>query len=292
MKIFISWSGARSKHIATALRDWLPSVIQSVSPFISSQDILKGARGNVQIAKELETAAVGIICLTPENLNAPWILFEAGALSKLSSAYVCTYLHELEPSDISQPLGQFQHTNSTREDTLSLVQTINNELPDGTGLEPERLRDAFEIWWKKLEVQIKAVPSKPDEEVSPPERTEEDKIDEMLQMIRKLSDAKVNRPATLASALGMSIEHDEMTSTKPYCQFEVDLTKVSKTKRLALMNRLKKHPNVFDVRRVNEADFYIFEVAGHSMPESATAVGEIKALLQTVGVWYKIHDLR
>lgn len=187
MKVFISWSGTRSKHIATALRDWLPNVLQSVRPFISSQDILKGARGNVQITKELETAAIGIICLTPENLLAPWILFEAGALSKLSSAYVCTYLYDLDPSDISPPLGQFQHTKSTKEETFALVQTINAELPDGTGLDADRLKDAFDVWWKKLQSQLKSVPDKPDDEASPPERSEDDKVDEMLQLLRKLS---------------------------------------------------------------------------------------------------------
>ena len=32
MKVFVSWSGSRSKAIATALSGWLPLVIQSVEP--------------------------------------------------------------------------------------------------------------------------------------------------------------------------------------------------------------------------------------------------------------------
>ena len=82
MKVFISWSGERSRSIAEALREWLPDVIQAVKPWLSAEDIDKGARWSSDLAHELEDAHVGVICLTPENLEEPWIHFEAGALSK------------------------------------------------------------------------------------------------------------------------------------------------------------------------------------------------------------------
>src|SRR5688572_19220319 len=109
MEVFLSWSGERSKAVAETLSVWLGQVIQAVDPWISS-DIEKGARWNPEIAARLEQSRVGIICLTKENLDAKWILFESGALSKTKDAYVCTLLLDIDPSDVEQPLGQFQHT--------------------------------------------------------------------------------------------------------------------------------------------------------------------------------------
>lgn len=81
MLVFLSWSGSRSKAVAETFSKWIVQVIQAVEPWISS-DIEKGARWNSEVAARLEQSRVGIICLTKENLDAKWILFESGALSK------------------------------------------------------------------------------------------------------------------------------------------------------------------------------------------------------------------
>jgi hypothetical protein len=61
-----------------------------------------------------ETSNSGVICVTPENLNSPWVLFEAGALAKaMQGAKVIPLLFDLEFSDISGPLAQFQAKNAT-----------------------------------------------------------------------------------------------------------------------------------------------------------------------------------
>jgi hypothetical protein len=92
--VFISWSGDRSEKMAAALYSWLPMVLQSAKPWMSKEDIEKGSRGLDEIGKALDAMSVGIICLTPENVEKPWILFEAGALSKAmgEKTRVCPYL--------------------------------------------------------------------------------------------------------------------------------------------------------------------------------------------------------
>jgi hypothetical protein len=49
---------------------------------MSAEEIGKGERWSINLAKELESSNFGLVCLTPENVNAPWLHFEAGAILK------------------------------------------------------------------------------------------------------------------------------------------------------------------------------------------------------------------
>lgn len=149
MKIFISWSGKESLSIAKALKEWIPNVIQIAEPYVSAEDIDKGSRWASDISKELDDSSFGIICLTKGNINAPWINFEAGALSKkVDKSKVSPFLFNIKPSEVTGPILQFQHTNSNdKEDVLRLMQSINKQ---ASFLTPERLEVAFEHWWPNL----------------------------------------------------------------------------------------------------------------------------------------------
>ncbi len=183
MKVFISWSGERSQEVAKVLHDWLPKVIQAIKPWMSAADIDKGARWSTDIALELKEAKVGIICLTPENLEAPWILFEAGALSKtLEMTYVCPYLIQVEPSGIKGPLVQFQTTKSNKNDTRKLMSTINQALKEGA-LPEGRLNEAFEKWWPELEQYLEKIS---DTQVKrKPQRDQREILEEILELTRE-----------------------------------------------------------------------------------------------------------
>ena len=88
MKVFISWSGEFSRKAAESLSKWIQIIIQTVDVFYSPDDIEKGENWNNRLSEELEQSNFGIICLTPENIKAPWILFETGALSKATNSRV------------------------------------------------------------------------------------------------------------------------------------------------------------------------------------------------------------
>ncbi len=155
MKVFISWSGECSKRIALIFRDWLPTVIQAIEPFVSSEDIEKGTRWNTDIAQELKDSSFGLICVTKDNLDSQWLNFEAGALSKsINNTYVAPLLFNVKPSDLkNSPISQFQATSFSKDDMKRLIETLNSAT--GNLLNPVRLDKAFELCYPELEKCIK-----------------------------------------------------------------------------------------------------------------------------------------
>jgi len=109
MKIFISWSGEHSREVAKALKEWLPYVIQETAPWMSEHDIDAGVRWSQRLAQVLEESAFGVVCLLADNQKAPWVLFEAGALSKsVKESRLIPYLIGMSAGDVEPPLSQFQ----------------------------------------------------------------------------------------------------------------------------------------------------------------------------------------
>ena len=129
MKVFISWSGVTSHNVAMVLRDYFPIVIQSIEPYVSSEDIDKGARWNNEISKELEQCQFGILCITKDNREAPWLLFEAGALAKnIDISRVTPFLFGVEDEDLPPPLRQFQTTKYIEGDVKKMIHSLKSRL--------------------------------------------------------------------------------------------------------------------------------------------------------------------
>ena len=166
MKVFISWSGEVSHKVAKVFRDWLPYVIQCVNPYVSSEDIDKGSRWSTDIAAELEESAYGILCVTRDNLEAPWLNFEAGALGKsVDKSRVSPFLFRVKRSEVNGPVLQFQSTIQEREELFKLVKSINAACGDDS-LDESRLEKVFEVWWPELEVGLSNIDGE-DVEVRP-----------------------------------------------------------------------------------------------------------------------------
>jgi hypothetical protein len=182
MEVFISWSGKRSLHVATALRQWLPMVINALKPWLSVKDIDKGARWATDVASRLSSSNAGIICLTQDNLHSDWILFEAGALSKsIEAAKVYTLLIGLETSDVDSPLSQFQATRANEGEILQLVKSLNKALGDSC-LTDEHINKAFAVCWPDLKAELDKLPT--DSESGKPVRSDRQLIEEILALVR------------------------------------------------------------------------------------------------------------
>jgi len=182
--VFLSWSGPRSKWIADFFHGWLPLLVQSAKPWMSATDIEKGTRGLNEISSTLRTTKVAIVCLTPENLNAPWILYEAGASSKTidEKTRLCTYLlGGLEFQQVTGPLGMFQWTNPTKEDTRALVRTVNTAVSDSPVPVPN-LDFLFDRMWPDLEQRLATMPKS--EQPVAPTRSVNDMVTELLEISR------------------------------------------------------------------------------------------------------------
>jgi len=183
-KVFISWGGNLSKKLAGVLRNWLPAALQYVKPYFSPEDIEKGAKWNSEITEELKTSNIGIICLTRDNIEKPWILFEAGALSKsIDKTKVCTLLFNLEAAEVKGPLTSFQATKFSQEDFKRLVITINNSAGEDK-LETSVLNSVFNKWWPDLEEQINIILKSHGQEAKKELRSEREILEEILDLTR------------------------------------------------------------------------------------------------------------
>ena len=157
MKVFISWSGDQSRSLALALKEWMPMVLQYVDPWLSQSDIDAGERWDVKIAKELEAANYGIICVTKANIYSPWLLFEAGALAKsMEDGKVIPLLLDIDFKEISGPLAQFQAKKVEKEGIFDVISAINKIA--SAPLSPERLTPQFDALWPTLEARISDIP--------------------------------------------------------------------------------------------------------------------------------------
>ena len=207
-KVFISWSGKLSKALAEALRDWLPAALQYVKPYFSPEDIEKGTRWHSEIARELSTCNIGIICLTRDNLDRPWLLFEAGALSKsLEESRVFPLLFEIDNADVKGPLAMLQGTRFEREDFKRLFGSINNVAGEAK-LDDKVLDSVFDKWWPELESEVTAILSSRKLDDAPVRRSDRDILEEVLELCR-VNTTQANRLESTALATAIAA----MTST-------------------------------------------------------------------------------
>lgn len=184
MKVFISWSGAAEKKVAEAMRAALKVVCAGhAEVFVSSQDIPKGARGADAIGESLSSSDYGVVLVSDQNQQKPWINYEAGALAKSLDAPVATVLLNLIPSDVTGPLASFQATIFTSENDMQELFTQIAVASD-----PSIPRATVSILFKSSWPAVRDAwtPPPSGEAQDEPRRPEGDMLAELVDRIRRM----------------------------------------------------------------------------------------------------------
>lgn len=193
LKVFISWAGERANAIATGFNEYLLDVVNAVQPFMSSKNIDKGTRWSDVLNSSLQESSCAIVCLTQESVESVWVAFEAGAISRAgggvdgATARIWTYLSGIEATDYSlTPFREYQATNSTKEETFRLIESINRLSPDP--VPPESLKRRFErSFWPDFSAALERARTLPDPApVAKTSDLEADMLAEILNTLRSL----------------------------------------------------------------------------------------------------------
>jgi hypothetical protein len=213
MQVFISGSGERGHAVAIALETFIGDIFHSLTFFISDKDITSGERWEERLQKELQESQYGILCITHDNKDKPWLLFEAGALSNSSHKIpVVPFLFDIEPSELTgSPLLQFQVTiYNNKENVKKLIVDINNVCGDDK-LDSARLDRYFERCYGEFEATLKQITP----ETEKPQDTESDKtraiLEEVLDLVRGNQRLLNNASNNLET-----IEHRRELNNGPY----------------------------------------------------------------------------
>lgn len=155
-RIFVSWSADRSRSAALGLKSLLQDVLgESLDVFISAH-MEPGVVWVQELGRELEGSDFGILCLTQDNIQSSWLLFEAGAIAKnFGAARVVPYL--IDDLVLTGPLSQFQHVRADHQGTFRLLESINVLRETPTQL--DRLHRRFDKWWADLEQTLANLPT-------------------------------------------------------------------------------------------------------------------------------------
>lgn len=120
-----------------------------VDPWMSDRDIHAGQRWQLEVAAALDEAGFGILCVTRESVNAPWLIYEAGVLSRTP---VVPLLIGVPTDHITGPLAQFQTKTLDRRGCHDLVVSINATF--GSLLERAEIDRRFDERWPELAARL------------------------------------------------------------------------------------------------------------------------------------------
>jgi hypothetical protein len=219
MKVFISWSGQLSNDVAVLLSEWLPLAVPGTETWLSKKDIEKGSIWFGDIEKALKETSVGIICLTRENRERPWLLFEAGGLNKsfADKSRVCPLLLDFDAKELESPLKDFNAAKPDKDDMLALCRMINRQNKVNPNTE-DRLETFFDRFWTDFLNRFTALMAKHDRsQPSKPKPIQEtlEKILETVEALLRHSQSRSLPPGFIPSGSSPYVVFAEPSSQMP-----------------------------------------------------------------------------
>ncbi len=247
-KVFISWSGKASQAVASEISEYLQLLVPGIETFMSRHDIDSGTRWTQRIAEELEATSFGILCLTPGNLESPWLHFEAGALTKqLDAGRACSLLfHDLEKSAVTGPLSQFQNCCFNKEEFRELIAGINSARDETAVAPADKLQKFFTKFWpdlqKAISAAIKENPIGESKKTDP--RSDREILEECLLRIRSIDRG---REEPRWSALSSLASTSHRPSPEDASAILVDLSDAQ----LAVLREMRKNGGTISIVRAH-----------------------------------------
>jgi hypothetical protein len=182
------------------LRDWLPTVVQHVEPWMSDEEIKSGTRWNDEVAKALDGTDFGIVCVTASNQHQAWLMFEAGALAKrLDVGRLVPLCINLSPADVTGPLEAFQARCLDELGMRRLVQdmmTLREKPPAQAQID-----QLFKAMWPALEAHVSEAKQ---QSPSPraPQRSPQEMLEELVDRVRRLERSQ-SREVSGSASIGL-----------------------------------------------------------------------------------------
>ena len=185
MRVFISWSGETSHKVADILYEWLRMIkIPTLEPYISDE-MEKGEVWFVELRNALKSADCGILCVTEENADAPWLLFEAGALlTAKRRSFVSPFLFHVSPSRLSAPLTHLQSTVFAKSNVKGLIRKLNRSCGK-YGLSKSDFDNMFENMYPALEQEILKIPVPDSQRAEPRQQRKSELPENIFQLLRE-----------------------------------------------------------------------------------------------------------
>lgn len=159
LKVFVGWSKARSRQMADALYHWLPEMLQGVQPWLSNEDISPGRRWAELTRLALEGHETALFCVTPENVDEPWLCFESGMIARSnSSRVIMLLLDDRTQFSPTHPLRTFQAVYANHEGLARICATLHEDLRRAGVASPAfddgRRQRTYSRLWPELDARL------------------------------------------------------------------------------------------------------------------------------------------